>query len=73
MKVEEITRQKVFCSLNENEIKEVRQTAKRLRPNYDGYRYVDLILGSYRGGFYKIQKFVFRETFGKESNNEQHN
>ncbi len=66
MTIRDITKQKVLCSLNEDEIKKVRQTAKTLRPNYNGYRYVNCILGSHYGGFYEIQKFVFRETFGKE-------
>ena len=68
MKVEGITRQKIRCSLNEDEIRKVRAKEKELRPGYKGgYRYVNLILGSYRGGYYEIQKFVFRATFGKET------
>lgn len=67
MIIKEVTNQKVICLMTyDDEVRKCREIERKLRPNYDGYRYVNLILGSLNGGLYSVQKFIFRATFGNE-------
>ena len=66
MIIDEVTHQKIICRLTYDEVRKCREVEHKLRPNYNGYRYVSQILGGLNGGVYFVQKFIFRTVFGNE-------